>query len=153
MAGSSFYVEVPGEPAGKGRPKFARRGRHVHVYTDDATKAAEARVLKAWEDAGAVRLEGPIRVDVRLIVERRDGHYLKGGDLSAEGRRWPLPTNRKPDVDNALKLALDALNGAAWGDDVQVIGAAVARAWGSPARTEIAAHEVAADTDEGSPRG
>jgi Holliday junction resolvase RusA-like endonuclease len=125
---------ILGDPEGKGRPKFGN-GR---VYTPRRTELAEGEIRRAWEERGAPRLDGPLSVRVTLIVERPRGHYRADGvTLSAEGLRHPLPDTRKPDVDNALKLVLDALNKRAWTDDVRVVEAYVRRCWGPRARTEI----------------
>lgn len=141
----SFEIEVEGEPRGKGRPKFSRRGKHVHVYTPAETVAAEAEFRDAWEAAGAIGLDGPIGVEVALIFERPQAHFLKDGlTLSAAGQRRPLPDNKKPDIDNALKLVLDGLNGAAWKDDVQVTFATVKRLWGNESATVVEAWEAIA---------
>jgi Holliday junction resolvase RusA-like endonuclease len=53
----------------------------------------------------------------------------RDGTLSAAGQRKPFPTGKKPDVDNALKLLMDALNGKAYRDDVDVVDARVRRVW------------------------
>lgn len=117
---------VLGKPAGKGRPRFGN-GR---TYTDAATEAAEARIERAWEQAGKQRIDGPVRVDVRMYLARPKSHWRKDGALTAEGERTPWPC-RKPDVDNALKLILDALNTRAYRDDADVISAVVGRNWAS----------------------
>ena len=39
---------VPGEPVGKGRPRFYRRGKGVGTYTPDKTIEYEARIQHAF---------------------------------------------------------------------------------------------------------
>lgn len=141
---SAFELLVIGKPVGKGRPRFAG-GR---AFTDERTAQAERDIFGCWIAAGSPRLNGPIELSVVLKVERPKGHYRKDGSLSAEGRRHPHPAAQKPDVDNALKLVMDALNGRAWGDDVQVVWARVQRVWGSRAETVVWAAEAAPDTGE-----
>ncbi len=123
----TIRLELTGKPEGKGRPRFGQGGR---VFTPNATKLAEGRVIDAWTNAGQPRLDGAVQLDVMLHVARPQGHYRKDGELSAEGLRKPLPT-KKPDVDNALKLVMDALNGRAYRDDVDVVDARVGRRWAS----------------------
>lgn len=134
MPATSFELHIPGIPEGKDRPRFrviTGKGRRpfVQVYTTKKTEAAENRVRDAWEDAGSPFVEAPVTVDVVLYVPRAASHFLTGGGLSAVGRRLPYPTGKKPDVDNALKLILDALNKRAYRDDVDVIVATVRRVW------------------------
>lgn len=131
---ASFELVLDGHPEGKDRPRFraiVRKGRKpfVQVYTTKQTEAAEKRVVAAWEAAGRPRVDGGITVDVVLYVSRAQGHYTSKGELSAEGKRHRFPTGKKPDVDNALKLVMDALNGYAYRDDVDVIVATVRRVW------------------------
>ncbi len=119
-------LELEGKPEGKGRPRFGQGGR---VFTPQATKLAEGRIIDAWTNAGQPRIDGPVELHVWLEVARPKGHFRKDGSLSAEGSRKPLPTGKKPDVDNALKLVMDALNGRAYRDDVDVVYASVNRKW------------------------
>jgi len=119
-------LELTGKPEGKGRPRFGKGGR---VYTPHATKLAEGRVIDAWTSAGQPRLEGPVRLTLLLEVARPKGHFNTKGELNASGRRHDRPTGKKPDVDNALKLVMDALNRRAYRDDVDVCEAVVWRRW------------------------
>lgn len=119
-------LELSGKPEGKGRPRFGKGGR---VFTPNATKLAEARIISAWQDAGEPRLEGPVSVHLLLEVSRPKDHYTSKGELSAKGRRTPLPTGRKPDLDNAVKLVMDALNRRAYHDDVDVVSLTAVRVW------------------------
>jgi Holliday junction resolvase RusA-like endonuclease len=129
---------IHGAPVGKGRPRHGN-GR---TWTPRETVLAEQEIRRAWEDAGSPRLTGPLAVHVCLVVVRPRGHYRKDGDLTAEGLRHPHPDNRKPDVDNALKLCLDALNTRAWEDDVRIVSAHVERVWGVHPLVEIEAASV-----------
>lgn len=119
-------LELSGRPEGKARPRFGKGGR---VFTPTATKLAEGRIIDAWTNAGQPRLEGPVRLRVRLEVSRPKDHYTSKGALSAKGQRLPLPTGKKPDLDNAVKLVMDALNRRAYRDDVDVVELAAVRAW------------------------
>lgn len=120
-----IILSLNGKPQGKGRPRHGKGGR---VYTPQATKLAEAAVEGAWVEAGRPRIEGPVKIHIWLAVARPKGHYLRDGSLSTAGKRAPHPT-KKPDVDNVLKLVMDALNGKAYHDDAQVVHALVWRRW------------------------
>lgn len=123
---SSFSLFIPGKPRGKGRPRHGN-GR---TFTDAATQQAEGDIFSCWLEHGSPRLaEGDIELRVTLVVERPKSHYRKNGTLSAEGERHPRPSTVKPDVDNALKLVMDALNTRAWTDDVRVVSAMIVRLW------------------------
>lgn len=72
----------------------------------------------------------PVTVTILATLKRPDGHYRKGGELSAAGLRSAHPTKR-PDVDNIAKTVLDALNAKAWTDDAAVIELQCKKSWGA----------------------
>lgn len=138
---NDFTLTVMGKATGKGRPRFVRKtGR---TFTPQETMTAENEVRRLWEEAGSPRLEGPVRLLIRVVAERPKGHFRKGGGLNTAGERCPIPTV-KPDLDNALKLVMDALNTRAWKDDVQVAEVGMRREWGDRACTVIRASEATA---------
>lgn len=133
-----IHIEIAGRPSGKGRPRFdSRSGR---AYTDDATNRAENDLRAVWRESGEPRMpdDAALAIAITLIVQRPAGHFRKDGTLSAEGRRHPVPRNKKPDLDNAVKLVMDALNGRAYRDDVQVALLHAVRVWGDRPQTEVA---------------
>ena len=144
MSAPGFFLMIPGKPEGKGRPRHGQ-GR---VWTPRQTVLAEQEIRRAWQEAGQPRIDGPVAVTVTLAVCRPASHYTTTGALNAEGRRRPVPDRQKPDVDNALKLVLDALNTRAWPDDVRVVDARVYRCWAPAAYTSIKATIHAQPTPE-----
>ena len=135
MDSTGFVLWVGGEPQGKDRPRFAQ-GR---TFTTKKTELAEGEVRRKWEEAGEPRLpdDTPLRLEVVLYVARPGSHFKKDGTLSASGARFTRPINRKPDVDNAVKLVMDALNGRAYRDDVRIVEALVERHWADWPTTKI----------------
>lgn len=116
---SVLQFSIPGEPRGKGRPKFARRGAGVATYTDGKTAAYEGLVALAARQAmaGGAMIEGPLRVAVHA-------YFTPPRSASAKARAGMLantvkPT-KKPDLDNIVKAVLDGLQGVAFADDVTV---------------------------------
>lgn len=138
---SFFTIEIHGNPVGKDRPKFnTKTGR---VYTTKQTVLAEREVRQAWREAGQPRLpDAALELVVELYVQRPKGHFKQNGELSAEGLRHPIPRNKKPDIDNALKLVMDALNSQAYKDDVQIAKVTVMRHWGDWPKTVITVKEL-----------
>jgi Holliday junction resolvase RusA-like endonuclease len=117
---------LEGGPQGKDRPRLNRKTGSI--YTPKATKIAEDLVIAAWTEAGCPRLEGPIHFGLSVVVARPGGHFLKNGELSAAGLRAPYPI-RRPDLDNCLKLAADALNTRLMRDDSQIVEMTGLRYW------------------------
>jgi Holliday junction resolvase RusA-like endonuclease len=119
---------IAGAPKGKDRPRMNRKTGAV--FTPKQTKLAETVIIDAWVAAGSPRVpaDAAARIEVVCQQKRPRGHYRKGGGLNTEGFRHPLP-RRKPDVDNVLKLVMDALNRRAYRDDVDIVEATVRREW------------------------
>ncbi len=127
MSTNRIALHIPGRPVGKGRARSNRKTGHH--YTPAATVSAEQRIQGAWIAAGRPTLgDGAIQLRVTLWVDRPKAHFKRDGSLSAEGKRRPIPLV-KPDTDNAVKLVMDALNGMAYKDDVQIADHTVSRQW------------------------
>jgi Holliday junction resolvase RusA-like endonuclease len=129
----AFELLVHGQAKGKDRPRHGQ-GR---TWTPAATVKAELEITRQWEEAGCPRVDGPLHLKVRVGVPRPKGHFTTKGQLSSKGQQMPYPSNKKPDLDNALKLVGDALNKKAWPDDVQVVRAEISREWADFAFTII----------------
>lgn len=117
MSTPVLEVQIPGDPRGKGRPRFARRGNFVKTYTDDKTRAYEAMIEdhlgRKW--FGLDALTGPVRLTVRAVAKRPQRLCRK---KDPPGRMWRIT---KPDLDNVIKAVCDALVAAeVIGDDTQV---------------------------------
>lgn len=109
---------MPGEPRGKGRPRFSKDG---HAYTDSETRSYERKIVAYYRQA----LGGFRWPDNAVISLDVTAHYQIPKSATKAAAAWmqagrTLPT-RKPDIDNVLKVVLDALNGVAYKDDSRVV--------------------------------
>jgi Holliday junction resolvase RusA-like endonuclease len=141
-------LKVAGQAHGKARQRFDPRTKRA--YTPPSNIISENDVRAVWREAGEPRVEDDtaIAIEIRIAVVRPRGHLRKDGNLSAEGLRHPIPRNKKPDVDNALKLVMDALNSRAYRDDVLVAKALVERHWGEWPETRIRIYSYGSATEE-----
>lgn len=135
-----IVLRVAGKTSGKARQRFDPRTRRA--YTPPSNIISENDVRAVWREAGEPRIEDvgdgvAIALEVVITVMRPDGHFKKDGSLSAAGLRQPIPCRQKPDVDNAVKLVMDALNSRAYRDDVRIARATVERRWGDWPETII----------------
>ena len=110
--------EVSGQPQGKGRPRFTRKG---HAYTPEKTKEYEKRIhAAAWQKMHELKLK-PIEkfchVEIIAFMEIPKS-WPKVRRLEAEYGAI-LPTS-KPDVDNIIKAALDGMEGIVFYSAAQV---------------------------------
>lgn len=106
-------VTVLGNPRGKGRPRFSFKG---HAYTDAVTTAYEGRVKAAWKSENNFCFE---KSQTSVLIK---AFFPVPVSLSKRKRaeRFGTPYLGKPDADNIAKIILDALNGVAWKDDMQI---------------------------------
>ena len=118
---------VPGQPRGKGRPRFARRGNFVTTYTDDKTASYENLIALAYKAAGGTYHEtGSVTIGVAA-------HYAIPKSASKVKRekmlRREIKPQTKPDIDNILKAVMDGLNKVAYADDKQITCASVSKSY------------------------
>ena len=111
---------VPGTPVGKGRPRAARRGAGLVMFTPGKTADYEALVAATAGNAMRAHqlLDGPLEavLDVRFPVPVSWSKARRARALA--GAEWHTS---KPDADNVAKAILDACNGVVFRDDAQVV--------------------------------
>jgi Holliday junction resolvase RusA-like endonuclease len=127
---------------GKGRPKFARRGKFVNTYTPKETADYESRVKECYvqETRNGVVLILPVSVDIKAFfpIPKSTPKYKIKAMLNGAAR----PT-KKPDFDNIGKIICDALNGLAYPDDSHIVDGAVHKFYSDEPRVEVTLTEIA----------
>lgn len=115
---------IPGEPRGKSRPRVVRLKNGASTsYTPDKTVAyeelARQRFRQQWP-SGELPFpdKTPVCVMITACFSIPKSASKKARASMIDGRISPT---KKPDVDNVIKIVLDALNGFAWHDDAQVV--------------------------------
>ena len=109
---------VNGKPQGKQRPRFSRRSGVV--YTPAKTGKYEKAISKAYTDAGGKCIPADCYVSVSVSAFFPiPKSYTKGKRLACK-HNVNRP-DKKPDMDNILKVVLDGLNRVAYEDDKQVV--------------------------------
>jgi Holliday junction resolvase RusA-like endonuclease len=119
-------LHIPGDPVGKGRPRFVRAtGR---TYTPKSTADYEAKVASIAR--GVMYLEplvGPLHVEIDAVCAR-PATRPASVDRDAWNAGHRLPRIGKPDVDNVAKAVLDGLvKGRLLEEDTHVTRLTVAR--------------------------
>ena len=118
---------VPGTPVGKGRPRAARRGAGVVMFTPEKTADYEALVsaTAAAALAGAMRiigtsqlLDGPLEAVLEMRFPAPASWSKAKRTRALAGIEWHTS---KPDADNVAKAVLDACNGVVFRDDSQIV--------------------------------
>ena len=122
-------IVIPGQPKGKGRPRFAR-GR---VFTPATTLQYERLVSAAARQVISEPITGNVQVDI-IAVYQVPKSWAKA--LQASARRGDIMPTR-PDIDNVIKIILDGMNETAYLDDQQVHMISAEKRYGDLARVEI----------------
>ena len=103
-----IHIILPISPVSKGRPRFTRQG---HAYTPQKTRNTE-EIVKRWLVKELKPSFCPLLTPLRVVI----WFYL----YKPPTTKKELPTGR-PDLDNYIKLILDAGNGIIWHDDSQIV--------------------------------
>jgi Holliday junction resolvase RusA-like endonuclease len=117
--GQTFVFAVPGEPVQWQRA----RGTGANRFNTPEHKAYKRQVsLAAWA-AGARAPKAlaawiPIRLTVEVYLPLPNPLTDHEAALRSAGQLFPVGT---PDLDNWIKLPMDALNKLVWTDDCQVV--------------------------------
>ncbi|MBD9674914.1 RusA family crossover junction endodeoxyribonuclease [Pseudomonas sp. PDM21] len=130
LSGDWYRVDIPGNPVAKGRPKASVRCGRVQMRTPEPTQRGEAWVRHCWmQEHGQTLLAGALQVRITMRVTIPASWSKSKQHAAIAGLIQPIG---KPDLDNAAKLILDALNGIAWFDDAQVVRLDVSKWYAVP---------------------
>jgi Holliday junction resolvase RusA-like endonuclease len=116
MSGAVTIV-IGGPPTAKGRPRVTRRG---FVYTPAKTRKFEAHGRLAAQEAmnGRPPITVPVRAEITIDLPVPTSWSVKRRNAALRGDI--RPTSR-PDADNYMKAALDAINAIVVSDDSLVV--------------------------------
>jgi Holliday junction resolvase RusA-like endonuclease len=132
---------VYGEPIGKGRPRFARRGAFTHAYTPEKTKTYEdeIRYMARAAMGASPPLETPVTVAIYIRVGIPTSFSKQKRKDALEGILKPT---KKPDIDNVAKCHLDAIQGGIIIlDDKQVTNLHVTKVYAETPAVEVMVKE------------
>ena len=123
-------IQIPGRPAPKARPRMGKHGAYTPKRTRDAETAMRWLLLSQCPKP----LTGPLELGVAF--------YFRAPTSYRKAERERLEENGeyregKPDIDNLLKLVMDAANGVLWNDDAQVVKIEATKNYGGSEETVI----------------
>lgn len=130
---------IPGEPKGKGRPRFNRAtGRS---YTPSGTVEYENLVKLFFNQSCADKFPDDAQLKMHL-----DMYYSIPKSASKKKRigmgSGAIRPTKKPDIDNILKAVADSLNGIAYKDDSQIVAVECFKYYSDEPRVEVLIKEV-----------
>lgn len=113
-------VIVVGKIEGKQRPRATTIGGYARVYTPATTRAYECLIAWNYKQQSNILYEAnlPLKITInqyysipKNVTKKALVNYIDN---------LVRPT-KKPDIDNVVKVVLDALNGVAYKDDTQIV--------------------------------
>lgn len=111
----NLFCKIDITPVPKARPRVTMVGGKARAYTPKKSADYERQIAQQWIHE---RVSEPVRLDIvfgmpilKSFTKKQHADALAGNLLPA----------KKPDIDNLLKAVMDALNGAAYDDDNQVV--------------------------------
>ena len=127
----SLTLVVQGQPVAKARARTVRNrySGKIHSFTPDETAAQENKIAHEWQAQGSKDCPGLVSVTAYFFFRRPRTHFNAKGELNAAGKR-AVPG--RSDLDNYVKLVLDALNKAAFEDDRMVTELLAGKRWSDP---------------------
>lgn len=132
-----YSLTIPGEPIAKARPRMTKSG---HVYTPQRTVDYERWVQTLFvEEYGSPKLEGAILLQLDLYFGIPKSRSKGTRERMRQGLERPC---KRPDLDNCLKAVSDALNGIAYRDDSQIVGAVIQKFWADEPRAVVTIEEL-----------
>lgn len=131
-------ITMPGEPQGKGRPRFGN-GR---TYTPAKTADYEKRLRETWiKQTHGFKFpdNAALSIEIKAFLQPPKSDSKTRRNLKLQNFLRPT---KKPDWDNVAKIVCDALNGTAYHDDAQIVFGAVGKFYAEMPRVEIVISEV-----------
>jgi Holliday junction resolvase RusA-like endonuclease len=150
--GAPITIIIAGATVAKGRPRVTRRG---FVYTPAATRKYEAHGRLAAQQAmnGRSPITGPVRAEILVDLPVPQSWSQKRQDAALRGEI--RPTSR-PDTDNYIKAALDAVNEIVVADDSLIVELFAVKGYARTPQLTITITELpgaAAQTKKNPPTG
>ena len=136
----TVVFNVPGNPKGKGRPRFARSGAFTRVYTDKQTADYETQVKQAAQQAmgSSEPLETPVTVYLYIRLPIPSSYSKNRRKACLDG--FEMPT-KKPDASNILKSIEDGMNGVVFKDDSQIVNIHVTKVYATEPGVDVCVRE------------
>jgi Holliday junction resolvase RusA-like endonuclease len=141
----TITITIPGTPVGKGRPRAAKRGQHITMYTDAKTASYEnlVKLAAAQAMAGRPPIEGAVEVELFVYLTPPESWSNRKKAQAMTGEIRPT-AGRGADLDNYAKSVFDGCNGICWVDDKQITDARLVKRYAAQASSVLVVKEAAA---------
>lgn len=120
---------IPGDPVAQKRPRFSRKLGRAYNSQRETQDCLTWKIASQW---GSEPIEGPVSLEIDFYIK-----IPKSTSKKRTEAMFATPCLKHSDVDNFLKMFLDASNGVIFKDDSQVWEATVRKVWSTDPRTEV----------------
>jgi len=137
MSNLLIHLSVPGEPQGKQRHKWSPRG----TYSPKKTVNYETYIkeLFAVKYPDFVPVEGALELELIALLTIPTSTSKKRKAMMESNEIRPT---KRPDVDNLVKIVMDALETLAYKNDSQIVDEATHKYFSIKPGLEIRIHEI-----------
>lgn len=134
-------IEITGDPVAKGRGRAVNTPGGARVITPEKTRRweADARMEARRQMDGEDPLENPLFIVIQVTIAPPKSWPKWKREAALDGY---IPHASKPDIDNVVKAAMDALNGIVYLDDALVFRVDARKFWGTRPGVMVRATEV-----------
>ena len=131
---------VDGNPVGKQRARYVKRGNFVSAYTPEKTRTYESLIKESAIKAmgSSEPLETPVTLYLHIRVPIPKSCTKKRLEAIQNGSEKPI---KKPDASNILKSIEDGMNSVVYKDDSQIVNIHVTKVYSSQAGVDICVKE------------
>jgi Holliday junction resolvase RusA-like endonuclease len=146
----TIKIVVPGEPVPQGRPRFRMMGNHPSAYDPPKSRLYKLKIKEqvSTPKSNKNSLEmilGIFSIAVYVYRQVPKSWNKKKRQLALDGTIRPTT---RPDTDNYIKGALDALNGVVYADDSAAVDIIGQKFYSDNPRMEIVIVEKKGDGDD-----
>lgn len=133
-----YEFEVPGTIKGKGRPRV--NSYTGMIYTPTTTKDYECLVEQYFllKYPKFKMIEGRVAVNITAIFNIPKSTKKADKEKMLQNEISPI---KKPDIDNIVKIILDAMNKFAFKDDTQISKLSIEKLYGEEEKVQIEIEE------------
>lgn len=132
-------IKIWGTPCAQGRPRFTTIGGRAKAYDPPKSKnyKAYARLIAveaAREQGWLINTDLPLKISICAFMPVPSTRPKTWKERALQGKIRPTT---KPDADNIFKCITDALSGAIYKDDKQIVQAEIAKSYCIPESTRV----------------
>lgn len=133
---SGVKIIIPGEPTAKGRPRIGRAWGRAIAFTPQKTRTREGIIAALAMEAmkGSAPFDGPVQLTLTAFFSVPASWSKAKRAAALSGAILPA---KRPDLDNIVKAATDALNGIVYLDDAQICAVMISKLYAERAETVI----------------